>query len=220
MHTPLVNSISKYSQLINIIDRKSTTPMPFLIAMNDKKKEFIDKKDLDLFHQSVAGARPLKPQNSVQHPAPHPQPSIKRKQQPQNEGLSTENLLSDEYLAEEVGTADELFFSRPGLQHRVIKKLRRGQFNCRAVLDLHGMVVDEARQALIEFITEARLHNARYVCIVHGKGHGSSSRLPILKNRVNNWLRQMDEVLAFCSAQPRDGGSGALYLLLKRNSRD
>ncbi len=188
--------------------------------MNDKKKEPIDKKDLDLFRQSVAGARPLKPQNSVQHPAPRPKPSIKRQQQPQNEGLSTEDLLSDDYQAAEVGAADELFFSRPGLQHRVIKKLRRGQFNCSAVLDLHGMVVSEARQALTEFITEARLHNARYVLIVHGKGHGSSSRLPMLKNRVNHWLRQMDEVLAFCSAQPRDGGTGAIYLLLKRDSRD
>ncbi|MBL1259379.1 MAG: Smr/MutS family protein [Thiotrichaceae bacterium] len=188
--------------------------------MNDKKKDPIDENDLDLFRQSVADARPLKPQNSVQHSAARAEPALKRKQSQQDEGLSAANTLSDEYPVEEVGTADELLFSRPGLQHRVVKNLRRGQFNCSAVLDLHGMVVNEARQALVEFIRESRAHNARYVRIVHGKGHGSSSRLPMLKNRVNNWLRQIDGVLAFCSAQPRDGGTGAIYLLLKRDSRD
>ncbi len=188
--------------------------------MNDKKKEASKDNDLDLFRQSVAGTRPLKPQNSVQHSAPRTEPPLKQRQHQKNEELSPACALSDEYQVEEVGTADELFFSRPGLQHRTIKKLRRGQFSCSAALDLHGMVVTEARQALVEFIHESRKHNARYVRIVHGKGYGSSSRQPILKNRLNNWLRQIDDVLAFCSAQPRDGGTGAVYLLLKRDSRD
>lgn len=188
--------------------------------MNDKKKEANEENDLDLFRQSVADARPLKSQNSVQHTAPRTEPPRKGSQHQKNEGLSPAYALSDEYQVEEVGTADELFFSRPGLQHSVVKKLRRGQFSSSAVLDLHGMVVTEARQALVEFIHESRKHNARYVRIVHGKGYGSSNRQPILKNRLNNWLRQIDDVLAFCSAQPRDGGTGAVYLLLKRASHD
>jgi len=187
--------------------------------MSDKKKDPVDDDDLDLFRQSVADARPLKPQNRVQHDTPRPKPPTPQKQR-FNNAAQTDHRLSDEYQVEEVDIGDELLFSRPGLQHNVIKKLRRGQFHCSAALDLHGMVVDEARQALIEFINESRAHNARYVRIVHGKGHGSSSKLPVLKNRVNNWLRQIDDVLAFCSAQPRDGGAGAVYLLLKRDSRD
>jgi len=191
------------------------------LTMSDKKKEPVDENDLDLFRQSVADARPLKSQNTVQHPAPRPETSVKRKQRQHNEDPPTENiLLSDGYQEDEVGTSDELFFSRPGLQHSMIKKLRRGQFSYSAELDLHGMIVTEARQALVDFIQESRAHNARYVRIVHGKGYGSSNRQPILKNRLNNWLRQIDEVLAFCSAQPRDGGTGAVYLLLKRDSRD
>ncbi len=185
--------------------------------MNDKKKEANEENDLDLFRQSVADARPLKPQNTVQHSTPSTEPPQKRRQHQKNEELSPVCTLSDEYQVEEVSSADELFFSRPGLQHSVVKKLRRGQFSCSTTLDLHGMIVTEARQALVEFIHESRKRNARYVRIVHGKGHGSSCRQPILKNRLNNWLRQIDDVLAFCSAQPRDGGTGAVYLLLKRD---
>jgi len=187
--------------------------------MSDKKKEPIDEDELDLFRQSVADARPLKPQNTVQHHTPRAKPSTPPKQHLNKTGQTGRYHLSDEYQVEEVDTGDELLFSRAGLQHNVIKKLRRGQFHCSAVLDLHGMVVTEARQALIEFISQCRSHNARYVRIVHGKGHGSSSKLPVLKNCVNNWLRQIDDVLAYCSAQPRDGGTGAVYLLLKRDSR-
>jgi len=187
--------------------------------MNDKKTDPKEEDDLDLFRKSVADARPLKQKNIVHHHQQSPKPSTQIKQRKHNEAQTSEEMLSDEYYAEEVETGDELLFSRPGLQHSVIKKLRRGQFNTSAELDLHGMVVTEARQALLEFIHECRTHNVRYVRIVHGKGYGSSSKRPVLKNRLNNWLRQIDDVLAFCSAQPKDGGTGAVYLLLKRDSR-
>ncbi len=187
--------------------------------MSDKKAEPEEVDDFTLFRQSVADARPLKQQNTVHH---HNQPSplsTRVRPQQQNRRRTTEERLSDEYRIEPVTSADELLFSRPGLQQRVVKKLRRGQFITSAELDLHGMVVTEARQALLEFIAECRAHHARYARIVHGKGHGSSESHPVLKNRLNSWLRQIDEVLAFCSAQPKDGGTGALYLLLKRGSR-
>ncbi len=180
--------------------------------MNDKKK---GPDDLNLFRQSVADARPLKQKNIEPH---RPQPSTHPKPRQQSAVPATKDILSDEYYIEEVETGDELLFHRPGLQHGVIKKLRRGQFNIGAELDLHGMIVTEARKALLDFIDECRRHNTHCVRIVHGKGHGSSSKRPVLKNRLNNWLRQLDDVLAFCSAQPKDGGTGAVYLLLKRDS--
>ncbi len=109
-----------------------------------------------------------------------------------------------------------MFFCRPGIQHRLLRKLRRGQISIGAELDLHGMTSREARQALLVFISECKRQNIRCVKIVHGKGKGSVSRRPVLKNRINNWLPQLDDILAFCSARVEDGGVGAVYVLLKR----
>ena len=103
------------------------------------------------------------------------------------------------------------------LQQKLLKQLRRGQLTITAELDLHGYIVADARIALTEFLTDCRRHGDRCVRIVHGKGHGSRQKLPVLKNKVNTWLQQRDEILAFCSARPADGGTGAVYVLLKRS---
>ncbi|NNC23340.1 DNA mismatch repair protein MutS [Salinisphaera sp. USBA-960] len=116
----------------------------------------------------------------------------------------------------EVETGDELHFARAGLQHRVMNKLRRGHYRCQAELDLHGMVVDVARQAFAEFLHEATSAGYGCVRIVHGKGNRSGHGGPVLKTRVAGWLRQRDEVLAFASTPPNDGGTGAVYVLLRR----
>lgn len=105
---------------------------------------------------------------------------------------------------------DYLLFTRTGLQERTIKKFRQGKMPIEAILDLHGMTVFAAEDALQEFLLMCQHEELRYVLIIHGKGTG------ILKNAVNNWLREYPDTLAFCSAKPKDGGSGALYLLLRR----
>jgi len=112
-------------------------------------------------------------------------------------------------------TCDELLFSRSGLQHKVLRKLRRGQYAIGAELDLHGCTVVEARNLLVAFLNSCRHEQIRCVRIIHGKGNRSLQRQPILKGKVNYWLQQRDEVLAFCSARPVDGGAGAIYVLLK-----
>lgn len=126
------------------------------------------------------------------------------------------DAFSDEYHPAEHETGEELCFARPGLQHKALRKLRRGQFRVGAELDLHGMTVDVARQALAEFLHQCRNGDRRCVRIVHGKGNRSRHRGPVLKTMVNRWLQQRDEVLAFCSTPPNDGGTGAVYVLLKR----
>ena len=78
------------------------------------------------------------------------------------------------------------------------------------------MTVNTAREALALFLRDVRREHQTCVRIIHGKGKGSRHRGPVLKQKVNHWLRQRDEVLAFCSARPVDGGSGALYVLLRR----
>jgi DNA-nicking Smr family endonuclease len=104
------------------------------------------------------------------------------------------------------------------MQHNVLRKLRRGQFSISAELDLHGLRVEEARQALSHFLYHCRVNKKRCVRIIHGKGYRSANNQAVLKSKVNHWLRQHDDVLAFCSARAQDGGTGALYVLLRHKS--
>ena len=126
------------------------------------------------------------------------------------------DALSDHFQPWEMETGEELLFHRPGLQQRTLQRLRRGQFSVGAELDLHGMTVPVARQAVVELLQKSRQWGITCVRIIHGKGRGSRHQAPVLKGMVDHWLRQRDEVLAFCSARPVDGGTGAIYVLLKR----
>ena len=116
-----------------------------------------------------------------------------------------------------IETGDILEFVRPGIQNRLFQELRRGHLPPQETLDLHGLRVSEARLELTRFLAFARHHRLRVIHIIHGKGFGSETNQPVLKQKINQWLRQRSEVLAFCSAARRDGGTGAVYALLKRN---
>lgn len=115
-----------------------------------------------------------------------------------------------------IGSEDRLFFSRPGLQNKRIKQLTRGDIRQSDYLDLHQMTVEQARRAVPNFLLKSREHSYTCVRIIHGKGKLNQSGAK-LKNHVHCWLMQIPWVLAFSSAQPRDGGAGALYVLLRRN---
>jgi DNA-nicking Smr family endonuclease len=93
--------------------------------------------------------------------------------------------------------------------------LRRGGYVVDGEIDLHGMTGAEAKAALRKFIAECVDHRLRCVRVVHGKGRRSGPRGPVLKNVVNHWLQRADDVLAFGSARAVDGGSGAIYVLLR-----
>jgi len=128
-----------------------------------------------------------------------------------------ESILSDIPAFDDVETGDELIFARPGVQHNLLRKLRRGQFAVEAELDLHSHTVAEAKIALVGFLFSVRAMGKRCVRIIHGKGNSSFQKQPILKRNVDCWLRQREEVLAFSSARPQDGGTGAIYLLIRKN---
>lgn len=114
-----------------------------------------------------------------------------------------------------LGAGDELSFRRPHVPESVLTRLRRGQFTVDAEIDLHGMTGAEAKSALREFIAEALERRMSCVRVIHGKGRRSGPRGPVLKNVVNQWLQRADDVLAFGSARAVDGGSGAVYVLLR-----
>lgn len=167
--------------------------------------------DQGLFEEAVADVAPLhhegaEPYRRPRSPHPLPQPRLKAPDQPAT-------------LAEsEVETHELLLFVQPGVQRRLVLDLQRGRIPVDLELDLHGLTVAFAQELLERFLTDCRQQRVRCARIIHGKGTRSADQQPVLKRKVNYWLRLHPEVLAFTSATPRDGGSGALYVLL-RNPR-
>jgi len=101
---------------------------------------------------------------------------------------------------------------------RTLDKLKRGKLRPQARLDLHGMTQNEAHRALVSFMADAQAEGKRCVLVVTGRGRLSEGG-GVLRNQTPNWLNApaiRSRLLAFATAQPRDGGSGALYVLLRR----
>ena len=173
----------------------------------------LDARDRDLFRQAVGPVEPIccdRIEPRVSRPKPIPRFTRADEQQ------VLADMLSDYFEPAELDTGEELYYRGEGVQQTVLRKLRRGQFPVGATLDLHGMTVVMAREALSTFFHWTRRDGLSCVRIIHGKGNGSRHRGPVLKQKINHWLRQRDEVLAFCSARRVDGGTGAIYVLLRR----
>ena len=172
----------------------------------------LDPADRQLFMEAMAGVRPLTHDRVVLTP-PKP-PPVPRQALADARDVLTE-MMAEEYGPEALASGEELVYARPGLQRRVLQRLRRGHYSLGAELDLHGMTVPVARIALQEFLLECRRRHLHCVRIIHGKGRRSSNQGPVLKYKVDRCLRQREDVLAFCSARPADGGTGAIYVLLR-----
>lgn len=181
--------------------------------MSKKPPKKINPEDAMLFRDAAAGARPI-PTRHVHLPKPAP-PARARFRRHDERQVLHESLTVDAE-AMDLETGEELSFCRPGIPAGTLRSLRRGSYAIKAGLDLHGLTAVEARRELRSFLAESLASGIRCVRIVHGKGLRSGARGPVLKASVNRWLRQWDEVLAFVSAPARDGGTGAVYVLLRR----
>ena len=171
-----------------------------------------------LFRRAVADAVPLPPSDRAEIRHPRPKPIAHQRQADERQVLV--DALADPWDWDAaVATGEELFFARPGIPTAAMRKLRRGGWVIKGELDLHGHSGDEARVALAAFLNRCMLEDRRCVRVIHGKGHGSKNRLPVLKNKVRHWLMQREEVLAFCQARTVDGGAGAVVVLLKSSTR-
>jgi len=118
-------------------------------------------------------------------------------------------------VGDPVTGGEALSFHRPGVGPQVVRRLRRGLYPVDDELDLHGFSESAAREQLAQFIAVSREAGRRCVRIIHGKGYRSGARGPVLKTAVNLWLRHHHDVIAFVSARTIDGGTGALYVLLR-----
>ncbi|HEY5101142.1 MAG TPA: Smr/MutS family protein [Steroidobacteraceae bacterium] len=173
----------------------------------------ISDEDAELFRAAVRDVKPLAPGPRV--PAVKKVPGRARFTRADRQAVLQESLegpIGDDA----VSGGDELVFRRAGVQPLVVRNLRRGLYRVEAEFDLHGLNVTQAKTALTAFLNEALARDYRCVRIVHGKGLRSGTRGPVLKNVVSNVLRRIVTVVAFVSARPMDGGTGALYVLLSR----
>ncbi len=138
---------------------------------------------------------------------------------PLNLPAGDEEKTTDQYSEHEIETGEFLEFARPGIQQRLMHDLRRGYLEIGAELDLHGLTVRYARDDLNRFLASCHERGVRVARIIHGKGYRSEGRQPILKQKLNLWLRQREDVLAFTSAPRHDGGTGAAYVLLRNPAK-
>lgn len=166
-----------------------------------------------VFELAVGPVTPLRAASRVIHAREQPAPEPRQREADERAVLL--QALSDEIDVDTLIETDEtLSFRREGISLEVVRKLRRGHWALQAQLDLHGLRRDAAREALSGFIHDSARRGLRCVRVVHGKGHGSPGREPVLKGRVRRWLVQKNEVLAFVQARASDGGAGALIVLL------
>jgi DNA-nicking Smr family endonuclease len=168
----------------------------------------------DEFRKAVADVRPLRKLRHAprQKPAAPPVPVQTLRDERAALMESIERPVTPDEALE---TGEELVYLREGLARMVLRRLRRGHWVVQAHLDLHGLNRYEAADEVAAFLLTAAQRGQRCVRIVHGKGHGSKNREPVLKSKLRNWLMPRDEVLAFCQAPPHEGGSGAVLVLLK-----
>ncbi len=177
-----------------------------------KKNPPLTQEDSELFHQAVTLVKPLKPRNQITPPHSTLKP-IKRAPVFYEDAACLETaplVKGDEILS----------YRREGIQHRVFKKLKQGDFSVDARLDLHGLRVGEAQQAVFRFLLQSVARGFYCVSIIHGKGAGRGETYPVLKNKLNNLLRHRQEVLAFHSSPRHQGGVGAVNILLRRSQEN
>lgn len=184
-------------------------------AKERKQEEIVEQQEQMLFADAMQGVTPHQ-DNKVHHEGNKPPAKLRQSFMEPDEELKFHDPLSDELEVEEVDSDEILSFCRDGIQKNVFKKLRSGQYRISDELDLHGTTIKQAKQLLVYYLQAAVQFEGCCIRIIHGKGHRSNNNKPILKKQVNHWLRAHERVLAFHSAKIKDGGSGALYVLLKR----
>ena len=212
MKSPLLNELRKS------LREAPAAPAPRAPAPSPAPEEDVD--DATLFARATRGARRL--ESAAPPPSATPRRDgntlLRRAAATAGDDEARVPVSDTAALMHAVAPEEALAFARNGVQQRVLQRLKQGQMPWQAAVDLHGCTVDSAREAVLALLAEAQRENLQVVKIVHGKGLQNGQ--PLLKTCVNGWLRQLPAVLAFVSCLPRDGGTGAVYVLLKRRREE
>ncbi|KTD31002.1 DNA mismatch repair protein-like protein [Legionella moravica] len=180
--------------------------------------DLMSEEDKALFREHMRSVKPLNEKTKrVSNPPSMPAPRLNKKKtatQPEN---STYHL--SDFISETVQSHSVLSYAHPSITGSRLRSLKNGLIPWEARLDLHGLKTETAREALCRFIQAQAQQNKRCLLIIHGKG-GHLGAPPVIKNLINRWLPQFHEVLAFHSALAKDGGHGAVYVLLKKNKQE
>lgn len=195
---------------------KGLTAEPSVTALPGDDDPQDEADEARLFREAMRGVRPLGSHNPVPR-APKARPRA-RFTRADRAAVLRESLDSED-ADPALASGEELVFHRPQIQPAVLRKLRRGEYRVQREIDLHGLTVAEAKLALRQFLIRALEQQVCCVRIVHGKGLRSGHRGPVLKSTVSGVLRRTGAVLAYVSARPVDGGTGAVYVLLSMPPR-
>ncbi|MCL7714155.1 Smr/MutS family protein [Stenotrophomonas mori] len=173
-----------------------------------------DEDDSALFRAAIGAVTPLRKVDAPAPARPRPRPRARMAEQDEAQALGEFARLLRTDTPLEAG--DVASHRRDTLPARLFQRLKRGQYSVQDELDLHGASVLQAERLLRDFLLDARAHEHGCVRIIHGKGLQSDGGAPVLKNLVDRLLRQRNDVLAFHSAPPAQGGTGAVLVLLAR----
>ena len=183
----------------------------------DASTRAVGRDEADLFALAMREVKPLRQERAKRAPADDVPPEARAETAPEavRAGPRLERLPAR--------TTDRLpelkSGASPGLDKRTAVRLKRGQLAIDGRIDLHGMTQDKAHRALEKFLTASQGAGQRCVLVITGKGLRPTGETGVLRNLVPRWMNApaiRGRVLSFCTAQPRDGGTGALYVLLKR----
>jgi DNA-nicking Smr family endonuclease len=169
-----------------------------------------------LFQEAMQDVRRL-PQDRRSN---QPLPKWSFKQQPKDHHFESESVsFQHNAYSPQVSGDETLSYRKDHLREKTYKLLKQGRLPIEARLDLHGHTADEAIASTQRFLDDITAYGVKCCLIVHGKGQYNPNSPPLLKNILNQWLRDHQDVIAFHSARPGDGGTGALYILLKSRKR-
>lgn len=185
---------------------------------DDTNRNKTNDDESHLFRQEVAGVKPLRQQQATTNSKTDKIPNF-TKQVRQRAAIThpTEppDGLSDTHI-QSIEPEQAIEYMEAGLQHSRFKLLKQGRLPINDTLDLHGFTIEEARKSLTHFLSVCQNKNYHCVQVIHGKSHCSFGQQDTIKSYVNQWLPQIHSVQAFSSCLQRDGGRGAVYVLLKR----
>ncbi len=172
--------------------------------------------DLDLFQQMMGDVKPIK-HDTAEHKKNHQVTGAQLARREAAIWLSEDN---PEYLsidhAPMLKPEDIIAFKRDGVQEGVFKKLRLGKYPIQARLDLHKKTLKDARDEVVKFLKQCLRMDIRTVIIIHGKGERSNPPA-MMKSYTASWLEQIKDVMCTHSAQQFHGGTGAVYVLLRKS---